>query len=375
IRPEEVENLFNEANQEIDNLVVVLQTENLDQIAQFDGELYSVIDPVTEKIQELIDLQLEVAAQKRTQATEIYSNIRFLFFILLALAVIVASPVGFVLSRKITATLKETISTLANTSSEIAAATEEHERIAEHQAVSVQQTTATMDELSVSSHQSAKQAEVAATGAQTAYSLTEKGTKAVNDTLEEMFQLKENVRVIANQILQLNEQARQIGTISELVSEIANQTNLLALNAAVEAVHAGEHGKGFSVVASEIRKLADQSKQSVEKISTLVTQIQGSVKATMSVADVGQNSVEKGSKIAQNTATTFNEIAEAVQEITVNSQQISHTAKNQAIAIQQVLEAMTQLNRGAVETSSSITQTKVGTETLSKTAKNLTKMV
>ncbi len=89
--------------------------------------------------------------------------------------------------------------------------------------------------------------------------LTEGGTQAVQQTLKGVTTLKEQVNEIANAIIRLSEQTRQIGTISSLVGDLANQTNMLALNAAVEAARAGEHGKGFGVVATEIRKLADQS--------------------------------------------------------------------------------------------------------------------
>jgi methyl-accepting chemotaxis protein len=90
----------------------------------------------------------------------------------------------------------------------------------------------------------------------------------------EMADLEKSMSNIANQILGLSEQAAQIGSISRLLSELAGETNMLALNAAVEAARAGEHGKGFSVVAAEIRKLADQSKLSAEKSNQIVADIQ-----------------------------------------------------------------------------------------------------
>ncbi|MGD1717232.1 methyl-accepting chemotaxis protein [Dapis sp. BLCC M172] len=92
---------------------------------------------------------------------------------------------------------------------------------------------------------------------------------------------------MAQQITRLSEQTNQIGNISQLVGDLANQTNMLALNAAVEAVRAGEHGKGFGVVASEIRKLADESRKSAEKIYTLVADIQTSINSTVLATEAG----------------------------------------------------------------------------------------
>jgi hypothetical protein len=111
--------------------------------------------------------------------------------------------------------------------------------------------------------------------------------------------LREKVDAIADQILRLSEQTNQIGGISGLVSDLANQTNMLALNAAVEAVLAGEHGKGLAVVSGEIRKLADQSRKSAEKINALVADIQTAINSTVMVTDEGTKTVEEGVKIAQ----------------------------------------------------------------------------
>jgi methyl-accepting chemotaxis protein len=158
---------------------------------------------------------------------------------------------------------------------------------------------------------------------------------------------------------------------------------MLALNAAVEAVRAGEHGKGFGVVASEIRKLADQSKKSAEKINNLINEIQSSINLTVMVTNEGQKKAEEGIKISRGTAEAFNGLSQAINEIILNNQQnslaainqvvescqqISLTSKQQAIAIQQVVEAMTAINQGASETASGISQTKIGTQKLNEAA-------
>jgi methyl-accepting chemotaxis protein len=230
----------------------------------------------------------------------------------------------------------------------------------EQQAISVYQTTTTMDELRASSRQSAQQAEVAAAGAKEVLILAEAGTLAVGHALEDMAILKEKVEAIAQEILRLSDGASQIGNISGLVSDLANQTNMLSLNAAVEAARGGQNGKGFAVVAGEIRKLADQSKKSATKINALITDIQSAIKATVMVTAEATKKVEQGVKTAQGNAETFTSVTDAINSVVTSSQQISLMAKQQAIAIQQVVDAMNALNQQVGQTASGISQTKVG---------------
>jgi methyl-accepting chemotaxis protein len=232
-----------------------------------------------------------------------------------------------------------------------------------------------MEELGVSSLQSAEQAEASASGARQVLTLVEDGTRASQQAMEGMGNLKEKVSEIAEQIIRLGEQTGQIAGISDLVSDIANQTNMLALNAAVEAVRAGEQGKGFGVVAAEIRKLADQTKKSAEKINTLVAEVQASMNSTVMVTDEGTKTAIEGLRLAEGTANTFNSVADAINSVFVNSQQITLSAKQQAVAVQQVVAAMNSINIGAQETSTAITQVKSSTGMLSDAVQNLKALV
>ena len=269
--------------------------------------------------------------------------------------------VALLVSSSITRTIAQAVNAIGTSSNEIAATMEQHERTATQQAAAVNQTTTTMDELGASSRQSAEQAEAAANGAKQVLTLVDGHTVQDGYMGSNGSSLREKVGQITDQILHLSEQTSQIGIISTLVSDLANQTNMLALNAAVEAVRAGEHGKGFGVVATEIRKLADQSKKAAEHINALVLDIKNATNSTVMVTD-------EGSK-------TVGTIIEAVNDIALTSQQISLTAKQQAIAIQQVGAAMNALNQGALQTASGINQTKVGTQNLSEAALNLKAIV
>ncbi len=271
--------------------------------------------------------------------------------------------------------LRKTINTLATSSTQISATIEQQERTSSQQAASVNETTTTMDELEASLRQSAEQAKAAVDAAQQALVLVQSGTQAVGETLKGMFTLEKKVGAIAHQITHLSKQASQIRSISQIVSDLAHQTNVLALNSSVEAVRAGEHGKGFAVVANEIRRLSDQSQKSAEKINVLVSEIQSAINSTVVVTEEGTKTVHSGVQIAQTTDKAFIGVADAVNYMVLNNQQISLNLKQQLNAIQQVVEAMEAINKGAKETATGISQTRVGTEELNKAALVLMQMV
>lgn len=296
-------------------------------------------------------LQERQAAAKRAERFASFTSVGGTLIV-----VIVGSSVAFFIARRIVQPINQVASAIASSATEIAAAVQQQEYTASQQAASVSQTTATMDELSASSRQSAEQAEAAADSAQKALVLVD-GNGSIGQQGGHTSSLRDKVGQIAEQILRLSEQTSQIGSISVLVSDLANQTNMLALNAAVEAARAGEHGKGFAVVATEIRRLADQSRKSAERINALVSDVQNATNSTVMVADEGTK--------------TVGGIVAAIDNITVNNQQILLTAKQQAIAIQQVVDAMGSLNQRALETASGISQTKISTQRLNEAAHDL----
>lgn len=197
-----------------------------------------------------------------------------------------------------------------------------------------------MNELKASSRQVASNCATANFGVQEAQSIATGGTRSVERTLEGMTNLKDNVEAIALQIDHLHEGARQIGTIASLVGSLADQTNMLALNAAVEAVRAGDRGKGFSVIATEIRKLADRSRQSADRINILLADIQSSVVTTSKATQEGTKTVQVNFKIVQETAVSLTGVLKAIDGVTTSAQEISLATHEQAVAIQQLVEAI-----------------------------------
>ena len=292
--------------------------------------------------------------------------------LILAAAVVI---VGWYFARTISVPLAGVVNVISSSSAQISATVDQQERIAAQQAASVNETNTTMDELGASARQSAEQADAAAQGAQSAMELSRDGVDRVEATLGSMSGAKARVEAIARQILLLSEQTGQIRQITDLVSGFANETKMLAMNAAVEAVRAGEHGKGFSVLAVETRKLADESKRSAGRINELVAEIQKATNATVMATEEGGKAVDEGMAIAQETARTFQGVTETIQSASEGAQQISMNVRQQSVAVRQVVEAMQTINIGAKESASGISQVKAGIRTLNDAAQTLKAMI
>ena len=289
----------------------------------------------------------------------------------IGLAAIITVGATIFLVDRITKYIQQTIATITNSANEIVDTVQLQEITVNEQANSAIATADTINELEGISTQTAAQASASATGARQALTLAEAGTQSVRQTLRGMTGLQDSVDEIALQVVNLGEQTGQITTVSNLVAEIAKQTNMLALKAAVEAARVGEQGKGFGVVAGEIRKLAEESKKSAQKINNLATDIQAAINQTVMVTDRGTKTVKEGIELAENTAATFIGVTDAVNNVFLNSQQISCSAKQQATAIQQVLGAMTMISTGSQESAVGMHRVKSYTRDLNQIADEL----
>ncbi|MFO8041120.1 MAG: methyl-accepting chemotaxis protein [Sodalinema sp.] len=337
------------------------------------------VAPLTQG-QQMFDLNWMVIVETTTENAFATSNslLRTIGMGTLGTAVVVtilAVGVSLMITEPLIQRISDVVRTVVSASSEMAATVEQQERSLSQQAASISESTAMMEQLSRSAQRSAEQAQSAQDQAQHVLQLAKDGEVVVDRTLERTTELQQRVAGLVEQMDNLNEQTRRIGTISSLVSDLANQTNMLALNASVEAVRAGDAGRGFAVVASEIRKLADQSRHSAEKIDTLVEMIQSAINTTSSLAQESTSAVGDTTGFAHQTAEKFMGVKNAIQKIAVGSQQIAANAQQQARAIEQLTEAMTALDCGANETASSISQTRAGSQHLNDAAVSLQKMV
>ena len=149
-----------------------------------------------------------------------------------------------------------------------------------------------------------------------------RGTEMADLTVKQMNELAQSVEESAKIVQELGENSKEIGSIVELISSIADQTNLLALNAAIEAARAGEHGKGFAVVADEVRKLAEGSQSAVQRIGNIIGTIQETTERAVITMKKGHQLVEEGKNNVASTGHSFHDIVIMIQQAEENSQQV-----------------------------------------------------
>lgn len=228
-------------------------------------------------------------------------------------------------------------------SSEILTVIQGQAASASQQATSVAEVTATMEELSRTSRQIAQNAESVKEAASKSVEVAQAGTTLGREGVEAMAQIKERVGDIARKTLFLGEKSHEIGKVMEIIKEIASEIHLLALNAAIESAAAGEHGRRFAVVASEVRRLAEKTRESTETIRGIITEIQSATNSSVEATEQGTKEVERWKETIRLSSEAFSEIIETIERTSDASTQISLATHQQTSANEQVVQAMRQI--------------------------------
>jgi PAS domain S-box-containing protein len=276
---------------------------------------------------------------------------------------------------KILKEVQETTTVLSSSASEILAATMQLSAGATETATAVSETTTTVEEVKQTTLVTSQKARYVSDNAEKAMQAAKIGREAVGDTVASVNHIQEQIESIAETIVKLSEQGHTIGEIAATVTDIAEQVNLLSVNAAIEAAKAGEQGKGFTVVAQEIKSLAEQSKQATAQVRTILNDIQRGISAAVMVTEQGSKAADAGVKQAAESGQSIKILADSVSEAAQAAAQIAASSQQQTAGMDQVVSAMESINKASAESASSSKQVESSARDLSNLSRKLQDLV
>ncbi|MCG9756093.1 methyl-accepting chemotaxis protein [Shewanella insulae] len=379
---DEAERLFVPANQKINHLEKLLDGKSGSITGQLNKEiipLYRVIDPISGTITELISLQLKVAEEEKDRVGDIYQSSISLFLVITLVAAVASIVLGIWINRSvmtpinhiraqlltiqqdsdltvtfdqlnndelglISSRLNEVFSHLrgilkgvaqaANSVSDSALALNEFTQVSnariQQQQAETEQTATAMNEMTATVNEVAQSTTAAADSARNADRFAANGNEIVQLSINSMQALSMQIQSTSGVITHLSQESQHIGSVLSVIKGIAEQTNLLALNAAIEAARAGEQGRGFAVVADEVRSLAQRTQEATQEIETMIETLQSGVSEAVTAMDVGIKQVDDANQQTNKAGEALQEIVASVDNITEMNTHIATAAEEQS---------------------------------------------
>lgn len=419
--------LMQNADREIERLLTHLRglSGSLQgRLDAFDGPLYESIDAVGGKLTELEDMQLELASQDRDRADQFIKTVDrwevILATVMIGLTIVlgvwifraVVGPltqlqrVSEQVSRdsdltlqvdirsgdefgatgaafnKMIDTLKTLVDQIAGSTGQLASAAEEMSAISEQtnqgvnrQTRETEQVATAMNEMTSTVHEVARSAGNAAEAAREADGKSQEGTRVVDAVVAAIRDLDDAVRRGSDAMVELESNSDKIGVVLDVIRGIAEQTNLLALNAAIEAARAGEQGRGFAVVADEVRTLASRTQESTQEIEQMIGTLQAGAKQAASAMGEGQERATRSVESAERAGAALSDIARAVSVISDVNAQIASAAEQQGAVAEEINRNVAAINDIAGETAQGASQAAGASTDMARLAAELQGMV
>jgi methyl-accepting chemotaxis protein len=257
---------------------------------------------------------------------------------------------------------------ISSSAEEMAAGSEEQSSQTSEVATAMEQMAATIAETTknvVNTNEAAKESKHLATN----------GQVIIDETIKGMRNIENVVKQASDIILQLGSSSEQIGKIVQVINEIADQTNLLALNAAIEAARAGEHGRGFAVVADEVRKLAERTTVATKEIADMIVKIQNDSNNAVTAIQKGNKEVSTGLSQAEKAGISMNEIVKSSDKVLEISSQVAVTSEEQSATVEQISKSIESINAVSQESAMGVQQVANATNDLNQLTEQLQQMV
>lgn len=284
-----------------------------------------------------------------------------------------SSAVGNIRSMVIQVT--EAVETTASATAQIAASIEEMSTGAGQQSEQAANVSAAVVEMTSNIVESNRAMNRAVEKARASGESAQEGGDVVVQTIEGMNKIADVVQQSANTVHNLGKSSEEIGEIIQVINDIADQTNLLALNAAIEAARAGEQGRGFAVVADEVRKLAERTAEATKQISTMIKKIQRETAGAVSVMEQGTKEVENGKKLADKAGSSLREIISMSNEVQIIITQLAGASAEQETTSEDIARNIQNISNVATENNRAIEQVAHATDDLSRLTMTLQELL
>ena len=295
--------------------------------------------------------------------------------IIIVFAFVVGVLLAVIVSRDVARRLADVINRLSTSTAEMLAVTSQVAAGAVQTATAISEAATTVDEVRQTSLLSSQKATTVSDSAQTADQVAESGRRAVTETLEGIQRIQDQMAVVADSVVRLSEQTEAVGEIISTSNDLAEQSNLLSVNAAIEAAKASDQGKGFSVVAEEIKNLAMQSKQSVIQVRSILNDIQKATAAAVMAAEQSSKAIEDGARQASESSTAIESLAESVAAASQSAMQIVASSQQQLVGMDQISEAMSSIDQASAQNAAGARQMETEVQHLQELAAAMRQMV
>lgn len=374
---DEADSIIKEKLHELNRTIEMRRTQGFEvtQKVVQEGAGKRFMDDLRALVTKLDREQGELLKAKADEAGRASSNAKSTIIWGTAFGVIVVAVVGYLIVSSLNQQLSSAVGDMQSSSAELQASAQQQATGAKEQATAMSEIATTISELLATSRQIASSAHHVAQIADKTADSARAGDATVTSARESVGSVQRQVDLIVTHMLDLGKKSQQIGSVLDLINELAEQTNILAINATIEAAGAGDSGRRFAVVADEIRKLADRVGGSTKEIRILIDDVRSAVNTTVMVTEAGSKAVDIGSNQVGTVATSFTAIARMVETTTSAAQEIGLSTKQQTTAVEQVNLAITSVSQAAKESEVSTTQTLQTASQLSTLSRNLSRLI